>query len=219
MQAAASHAGARRVFLIEEPMAAAIGVGLPVQEPAANMIIDIGGGTGEVAIISLAGIVFSKSVRVGGDIMDESIMQYMRRNYNLMIGERTAENIKITIGSAFPLAEEVHMEVRGRGLETGLPKTLSVSSEEIREALQDPVSQIVEAVRTALEKCPPELSADLVERGMWLAGGSSMLRGLDKLIAEQTGLPVNMAEDPLTAVAEGTGIVLNELNVLAKTSR
>ncbi|MGI6497133.1 MAG: rod shape-determining protein [Kiritimatiellia bacterium] len=216
---AASHAGASRVFLIEEPMAAAIGVGLPVQEPAANMIIDIGGGTCEVAIISLAGIVFSKSVRVGGDVMDESIMQYMRRNYNLMIGERTAENIKITIGSAFPLAEEGHVEVKGRGLETGLPKTLSVSSEEIREALQDPVSQIVEVVRTALEKCPPELSADLVDRGMVLAGGGSMLRGLDKLISEQTGLPVHMAEDPLTAVAEGTGIVLNELNLLARKSR
>ena len=215
---AGRHAGAHRVFLIEEPMAAAIGVGLPVQEPAANMVIDIGGGTCEVAVISLAGIVFSRSVRVGGDTMDECIVQYMRRVYNLMIGERTAEDIKKTIGSAFPLDEEMTLEVKGRDLVAGLPKTLSVSSEEIREALQEPVSTIVEAIRTTLEKCPPELSSDLVDRGMVLAGGSSMLKGLDKLVAEQTGLPVHMADDPLTAVAEGTGIVLNELNLLAKKS-
>ena len=217
VQESARHAGAREVFLIEEPMAAAIGVGLPISEPSGNMIVDIGGGTCEVALISLAGIVYARSVRVGGDAMDECIVQYMRRVYNLMIGERTAEEIKITIGSAYPLSEERTLEVKGRDLVAGLPKTLTVTSEEIRDALQEPVSQIVDAVRITLEKCPPELAADLVDRGMVLAGGGSMLRGLDKLIASQTGLPVTLADDPLSAVAEGTGVVLNELNFLAKT--
>jgi rod shape-determining protein MreB len=217
VQESARHAGAREVFLIEEPMAAAIGVGLPVSEPAGNMIVDIGGGTCEVALISLAGIVYARSVRVGGDAMDECIVQYMRRVYNLMIGERTAEEIKITIGSAYPLGEERTLEVKGRDLVAGLPKTLTVTSEEIRDALQEPVSAIVDAVRITLEKCPPELSADLVDRGLVLAGGGSMLRGLDKLIASQTGLPVTLADDPLSAVAEGTGVVLNELNFLAKS--
>lgn len=217
VQESARHAGAREVFLIEEPMAAAIGVGLPVSEPAGNMIVDIGGGTCEVALISLAGIVYARSVRVGGDAMDECIVQYMRRVYNLMIGERTAEEIKITIGSAYPLSEECTLEVKGRDLVAGLPKTLTVTSEEIRDALQEPVSAIVDAVRITLEKCPPELSADLVDRGMVLAGGGSMLRGLDKLIASQTGLPVTLADDPLSMVAEGTGVVLNELNFLAKS--
>lgn len=217
VQESARHAGAREVFLIEEPMAAAIGVGLPVSEPAGNMIVDIGGGTCEVALISLAGIVYARSVRVGGDAMDECIVQYMRRVYNLMIGERTAEEIKITIGSAYPLGEERTLEVKGRDLVAGLPKTLTVTSEEIRDALQEPVSAIVDAVRITLEKCPPELSADLVDRGLVLAGGGSMLRGLDKLIASQTGLPVTLSDDPLSAVAEGTGVVLNELNFLAKT--
>ena len=214
----ATHAGAREVYLIEEPMAAAIGVGLPVQEPAGNMIVDMGGGTTEVAIISLAGIVLSRSVRVGGDEMDEAIVQYLKRVYNLMIGERTAEEIKITIGSAYPLGEEMSMEVKGRDLVAGLPKTLTITSEEIREALQEPVSAIVEAIRITLERCPPELSSDLVDRGIVLAGGTSQLRGMDKLIAEQTGLPVHVAEDPLSAVAEGTGVVLHELNFLRKVS-
>jgi rod shape-determining protein MreB len=217
VQESARHAGAREVFLIEEPMAAAIGVGLPVSEPAGNMIVDIGGGTCEVALISLAGIVYARSVRVGGDAMDECIIQYMRRVYNLMIGERTAEEIKITIGSAYPLGEERTLEVKGRDLVAGLPKTLTVTSEEIRDALQEPVSAIVDAVRITLEKCPPELAADLVDRGMVLAGGGSLLRGLDKLIASQTGLPVTLADDPLSAVAEGTGVVLNELNFIAKS--
>lgn len=214
----ATHAGAREVYLIEEPMAAAIGVGLPVQEPAGNMIVDMGGGTTEVAIISLAGIVLSRSVRVGGDEMDEAIIQYLKRVYNLMIGERTAEEIKIQIGSAYPLPEEMSMEVKGRDLVAGLPKTLTITSEEIREALQEPVSAIVEAICITLERCPPELASDLVDRGIVLAGGTSQLRGIDKLIAEQTGLPVHVAEDPLSAVAEGTGVVLHELNFLRKVS-
>ena len=214
----ATHAGTREVYLIEEPMAAAIGVGLPVQEPAGNMIVDMGGGTTEVAIISLAGIVLSRSVRVGGDEMDEAIVQYLKRVYNLMIGERTAEEIKITIGSAYPLGEEMSMEVKGRDLVAGLPKTLTITSEEIREALQEPVSAIVEAIRITLERCPPELSSDLVDRGIVLAWGTSQLRGMDKLLAEQTGLPVHVAEDPLSAVAEGTGVVLHELNFLRKVS-
>ncbi|MBU1693200.1 MAG: rod shape-determining protein [Verrucomicrobia bacterium] len=214
----ATHAGAREVYLIEEPMAAAIGVGLPVQEPAGNMIVDIGGGTTEVALISLAGIVLSRSVRVGGNEMDEAIVQYMKRVYNLMIGERTAEEIKIAIGSAYPQGEETSMEVKGRDLVAGLPKTLTVTSEEIRNALQEPITAIVEAVRITLERCPPELCADLVDRGIVLAGGGALLRGIDKLVAEQTGLPVHVAEDPLSAVAEGTGVVLHELAFLRKVA-
>jgi rod shape-determining protein MreB len=215
----ATRAGAREVFLIEEPMAAAIGVGLPVQEPAGNMIVDIGGGTTEVALISLAGIVFSRSVRVGGDEMDECIVQYMKRVYNLMIGERTAEEIKITMGSAYPIeGGEMTAEVKGRDLVAGLPKTLTITSEEIREALQEPISSIIDAIRITLERCPPELSSDLVDRGMVLAGGGALLTGIDKLIAEQTGLPVHVADDPLSAVAEGTGVVLSELNFLRRTS-
>jgi rod shape-determining protein MreB len=215
----ATHAGARDVFLIEEPMAAAIGVGLPVQEPAGNMIVDIGGGTTEVALISLAGIVFSRTVRVGGDEMDECIVQYMKRVYNLMIGERTAEEIKITMGSAYPVGDDTSMEVKGRDLVAGLPKTLTISSEEIREALQEPISSIIDAIKVTLERCPPELSADLVDRGMILAGGGALLTGIDKLIAEQTGLPVHLADDPLSAVAEGTGVVLNELNFLRRVAK
>lgn len=214
----ATRAGAREVYLIEEPMAAAIGVGLPVQEPAGNMIVDIGGGTTEVALISLAGIVLSRSVRIGGDEMDEAIVQYMKRVYNLMIGERTAEEIKIAIGSAYPMGEETSMEVKGRDLVSGLPKTLTVTSQEIREALQEPISAIIDAIRGTLERCPPELAADLVDRGLVLAGGGALLRGIDRLIAEQTGLPVHVAEDPLSAVAEGTGVVLNELNFLRKVA-
>ncbi len=214
----AIHAGAREVYLIEEPMAAAIGVGLPVQEPAGNMIVDIGGGTTEVALISLAGIVFSRSVRIGGDELDESIIQYMKRVYNLMVGERTAEQIKITIGSAYPLQEETSIDVKGRDLVAGLPKTMTLTSEEVREALHEPVSAIVEAIRFTLERCPPELSADLVDRGIVLAGGGALLRGMDKLISEQTGLPVHVADDPLSAVAEGTGMVLSELKFLRKVA-
>ncbi|MCS7063791.1 MAG: rod shape-determining protein [Methylacidiphilales bacterium] len=216
VQDSARHAGAREVHLIEEPMAAAIGVGLPVQEASGNMIVDIGGGTTEVAIISLAGIVYSRSVRVAGDELDESIINYMRRAYNLMIGERTAEEIKIKIGSAYPMEKETTMEVKGRDLVAGLPKTLSITSQEVREALMEPLSVIVESVRITLERCPPELSADLVERGIVLAGGGALLRGIDRLLAEETGLPVHVAEDPLSAVAEGTGKVLQEFRYLRK---
>jgi rod shape-determining protein MreB len=210
----ALHAGAREVFLIEEPMAAAIGVGLPVTDPAANMIIDIGGGTTEVAIISLAGIVFSRSVRVAGDELDEAITNYIKRTYNILIGERTAEDIKLQIGSAYPLEKEMAMDVKGRDLVAGLPKTIHITSQEIREALMEPVSTIVNAVRVTLERCPPELSADLVDHGVVLAGGGALLRGLDKLIAEETGLPVHVAEDPLSAVVEGTGRALQEIAFL-----
>ena len=214
----AMRAGAREVFLIEEPMAAAIGCGLPVQEAAGNMIVDIGGGTTEVALISLAGIVFSRSVRVAGDELDEAIMQYMKRAYNLMIGERTAEEIKIKIGSAYPMEKEATMEVKGRDLVAGLPKTLSITSQEVREALLEPISTIVESVRVTLERCPPELSADLVDRGLVLAGGGALLRGLDKLLSEETGLPVHVAEDPLSAVAEGTGRALQEIKFLRQVA-
>ncbi|HUG13316.1 MAG TPA: rod shape-determining protein [Opitutaceae bacterium] len=210
----AVHAGAREVLLLEEPMASAIGVGLPVEEPAANMIVDIGGGTTEVAIISLAGIVFSKSIRVAGDELDTAIVNYMKRAYNLLIGERTSEEIKIRIGSAYPLDEELTMEVKGRDSVAGLPKTIHVTSQEIREALSDTVASIVEAVRNALERCPPELSADLVDRGFVLAGGGALLRGIDRLLSEKTGLPVVIADDPLSAVAHGTGAVLEDLNWL-----
>lgn len=214
----AAHAGAREVYLIEEPMAAAIGVGLPVQDPAGNMIIDIGGGTTEVALISLSGIVFSRSVRVAGDELDEAIAGYMKRAYNLMIGERTAEEIKIKIGSAYPMEKETSLEVKGRDLVAGLPKTLTITSQEVREALLEPISTIVESVRVTLERCPPELSADLVDRGLVLAGGGALLRGLDKLLQEETGLAVHVAEDPLSAVAEGTGRALTELKFLRQVA-
>ena len=217
---AAHAAGAGKVFLIEEPMAAAIGVGIPVSEPAGSMIVDIGGGTCEVAIISLAGIVHSYSARqAGGDAMDDCIQKYVQRVYSLLIGERMAEFIKIEIGSAYPMAEEKTLEIKGRDIVSGLPKTLTITSEEVREALKEPVSQIVDAVRSTLDKCEPELAADLVDRGLVLSGGSSQLRGLDKLLAAQTGLPVTLADDPLSAVAEGTGVVMNELDFLAKNER
>ena len=207
----AARAGAREVYLIEEPMAAAIGVGLPVQDAAGNMVIDIGGGTTEVALSSLSGIVFSRSVRVAGDELDEAIVNYMKRAYNLMIGESTAEAIKIKIGSAYKMEKETTMEVKGRDLVAGLPKTITISSQEVREALLEPISTIVDSVRITLERCPPELSADLVDRGLVLAGGGALLRGLDKLLQEETGLPVHVAEDPLSAVAEGTGKALQEM--------
>lgn len=220
VEEAAHDAGAGEVFLVEEPMAAAIGVGLPVSEPSGSMIVDIGGGTCEVAIISLAGIVHSYSARqAGGDAMDDAIIAYIKRVYNLMIGERTAEEIKVKIGSAYPIGEEMRMEIKGRDIVAGLPKTLTITSEEIRDALKDTVALIVDAVRSTLDRCEPELAADLVDRGLVLSGGSSQLRGLDKLLSSQTGLPVVVADDPLSAVAEGTGVVMNELDFLAKNKR
>jgi rod shape-determining protein MreB len=197
-------------------MAAAIGVGLPVLDASGNLIVDIGGGTTEVALISLAGIVYSRSVRVAGDELDEAIEQYMKRAYSLMIGPRTAEEIKIRVGSAYPLEKEMTMEVKGRDMVAGLPKTITITSQEVREAIVEPLNTIVEAVRVTLERCPPELSADLVDRGIMLAGGGALLRGIDKLISEETGLPVHIADDPLSAVAEGTGKALNELSILQK---
>ena len=207
-------AGAREVYLIEEPIAAAIGAGLPITEPSGNMIVDIGGGTTEVAVISLSGIVYSRSVRVGGDKMDEAIVQHMKRKYNLLIGEPTAEKIKIHIGNAFNTGEATAMEVKGRDLVAGLPKTLTITGEEIREALQEPINQIVEAVRTALERTPPELSADIVDKGIVLAGGGALLKGLDMLLREETGLPVMIADDPLSAVVLGCGKALDEISLL-----
>jgi rod shape-determining protein MreB len=202
-------AGARSVDLIEEPKAAAVGVGLPVEEAAGNMIIDIGGGTTELAVISLGGLVVAKSIRIAGDEMDAAIIEYLRKTYNLLIGERTAEEIKIRIGSAYPLEEELSMDVRGRDMIAGLPKTVSITDSEIREALQDPVQAIVDASKATLEQTPPELSADLIDRGIVMAGGGALLRGLDRRIAEETGLPVHIANDPLTAVVLGTGQMLN----------
>ncbi|MDD4295034.1 MAG: rod shape-determining protein [Candidatus Omnitrophica bacterium] len=214
----ALRAGAREVIPIEEPIAAAIGVGLPIAEPQGSMIIDIGGGTTEIAVISLGGIVRPKSLRVGGDEMDISIVEYMKKNYNLMIGERTAEEIKIKIGSAVPLEEELTIEVRGRDLITGLPKLIRVTSQEIREALAAPLREIVNSTKITLEHTPPELAADLLERGIVLCGGGSLLRGLDKLVSEETGLACFVADDPLTAVALGTGKVLEDPKMLKKIS-
>ncbi|MBI1986940.1 MAG: rod shape-determining protein [Nitrospinae bacterium] len=214
----ADSAGAREVYLIEEPMAAAIGVGLPIQEPSGNMVIDIGGGTTEIAIISLSGIVYCHSVRVGGDVMDECIVNYIKRKYNLLIGERTGEDIKIRIGSAYPMEELLTMEVKGRDLVAGIPKTIGVNSEEIREAIMEPVGAIVEAVRIALERTPPELAADIVDKGIVMAGGGSLLRGIDNLLREETGLPIAIAECPMDAVVLGTGKVLDEIDLLRKVS-
>ncbi|ALC15886.1 rod shape-determining protein MreB [Desulfuromonas soudanensis] len=214
----AESAGAREVYLIEEPMAAAIGAGLPITEASGNMIVDIGGGTTEVAVISLAGIVYAKSVRVGGDKLDEALVQYMKRKYNLLIGERTAEQIKIEIGSAYPDAEVRTMDVKGRDLVTGIPKTLTVDSNEIRDALSETVNAIVEAVRIALERTPPELAADIVDKGIVLAGGGAYLRNLDILLREETGLPVVIAEDPLCCVVLGSGKVLDELDLLKRVT-
>jgi len=210
----AESAGAREVYLIEEPMAAAIGAGLPITEPSGNMIVDIGGGTTEVAIIALAGIVYSESVRVGGDKMDEAIIQHMKRKYNLLIGERTAELIKVTIGSAYPTDEVLYMDVKGRDLVAGVPRTLEINSDEIREALQEPINSIVTAVRVALERTPPEHAADLVDKGIVLAGGGALLRNIDVLLREETGLPVMIADDPVSAVALGSGKTLDELSLL-----
>lgn len=214
----AESAGAREVYLIEEPMAAAIGAGLPITEAHGNMIVDIGGGTTEVAIISLAGIVYAKSVRVGGDKLDQAITQYIKRKYNMLIGERTAEQIKIEIGSAFAVDETLQMDVKGRDLVTGIPRTLQINSEEIRDALAETVNAIVEAVRVALEQTPPELAADIVDRGIILAGGGACLKGLDQLIHQETGLPVVIADDPLSCVVLGSGAVLDELDLLRRVA-
>jgi rod shape-determining protein MreB len=214
----ALRAGATEVYLIEQAMAAAIGAGLPITDPTGNMIVDIGGGTTDVAVISLAGIVYSRSVRVAGNEMDDAIIQYIKRKYNLLIGERTAEQVKIEIGSAFPLDDEMTMEIKGRDLVEGVPKTLVVSDEEIREALSETVATIVEAVRVALERTPPELSADIMDKGIIIAGGGSMLKNLDKRLREETGLPVTLAEDPLACVALGTGQMLTDFNLLRKIS-
>jgi rod shape-determining protein MreB len=214
----AESAGAREVFLIEEPMAAAIGVGLHVQEPTGNMIIDIGGGTTEVAIISMSGIVFSRSVRIAGDEMDEAIVNYVKKRYNLLIGERTAEDVKIQIGSAYPLKKSMTMVIKGRDLVAGIPKTLIISDEEIREALTETFGTIVEAVKIALERTPPELAADIVDKGVVVAGGGSLIKGLDCLLKEATGLPITLAEDPLSAVALGAGKVLSDPKLLRKVT-
>ena len=210
----AEQAGAREVYLMEEPMAAAIGAGLPVQEPSGNMIVDIGGGTTEVAVISLSGIVYSQSIRIAGDEMDEGIIQYLKRKYNLLVGERTAEKIKIQIGSAYPFDEPRKMEIKGRDLVDGIPKTLTVTDSDIREALHDPIYAILDAVKTALERTPPELAADIAEKGVVMAGGGSLLHGLDTLIALETHLKVKVADDPLSCVVLGAGKVLDELELL-----
>jgi rod shape-determining protein MreB len=204
-------AGAREAYVIEEPMAAAIGVGLPVVEPTGSMVVDIGGGTTEVAVISLAGIVASRSIRIAGDEIDEAIANYVRRTYNLFIGERTAEQVKIEIGSAFPLDEELTMEVKGRDLISGLPRSVVITSEEIRHAIAEPVNAIVEAVKQTLEVTPPELAADIMNYGIVLCGGGALLRGLDKLLQHETQMPVYVASDPTSAVVLGTGKVLEEL--------
>jgi len=214
----AESAGAREVYLIEEPMAASIGAGLPITEASGNMIVDIGGGTPAVAVISLAGIVYAKSVRVGGDKMDEALVQHLKRKYNLLIGERTAEQIKIQIGSAYPDEEVRTMEVKGRDLVSGIPKTLEINSNEVREALSEPINAILEAVRISLERTPPELAADIVDKGIVLAGGGALLRNMDVLIREETGLPVVIAEDPLSCVVLGSGKVLDELDLLKQVT-
>ncbi len=211
-------AGAREVYLIEEPMAAAIGANLPITEASGNMIVDIGGGTTEVAVISLSGIVYSSSVRVAGDKMDEAIVQYVKRHYNLLIGERSAELIKIMIGSAYPSKEAKVLEVKGRDLVTGIPKTIEINSEEIRESISEPINAIIETIRIALEKTPPELAADIVDKGIVLSGGGALLKDLDLLVREVTNLPVTVAEDPLTTVVVGSGRVLDDINLLRLTA-
>ncbi|HWC11445.1 MAG TPA: rod shape-determining protein [Acidimicrobiales bacterium] len=215
VQEAAEYAGARKTpFIIEEPMAAAIGAGLPVHEPTGNMVVDIGGGTTEVAVISLGGIVVSQSVRIGGDELDEAVIGYIKKEYSLALGERTAEEIKIALGSAFPLEEELRAEIRGRDLVTGLPKTIVTSTEEIRVALEEPVSAIVDAVKTTLDKTPPELAADIMEQGIVLTGGGALLHGLDVRLSHETGMPILIARDPLHSVAIGSGQCLEEFSVL-----
>jgi rod shape-determining protein MreB len=214
----AMRAGASEVFLVEQAMMAAIGAGLPITEPSGNMIVDIGGGTTDVAVISLAGTVYSRSVRIAGNEMDDAIIQYLKRKYSLLIGERTAERVKMEVGSAYPLKEGIHVEIKGRDLIEGVPKTLPTTDEEIREALAEPVSTIVEAVKSALERTPPELSADIMDKGIVLSGGGALLRGLDQRLRNETGLPVVLAEDPLSSVVLGTGKVLEDIGLLRKVS-
>ncbi|MGE5344750.1 MAG: rod shape-determining protein [Acidithiobacillales bacterium] len=214
----ALQAGASEVFIIEQSMAAAIGAGLPITEPTGNMIVDIGGGTTDVAVISLAGIVYSKSVRVASNEMDEAIIQYIKRRYNLLVGERTAEQVKIEIGSAYPLDEPLTMEIKGRDLVEGVPKTLTLTDAEVRESLAETVGIIVEAVRVALERTPPELSADIMDKGIVLTGGGAMLKNLDRRLREETGLPISLAEEPLSSVALGTGAMLADVDLLRKIS-
>lgn len=214
----AESAGAREVYLIEEPMAAAIGAGLPITEPSGNMVVDIGGGTTEVAVISLAGIVYSQSVRVGGDKLDEAIASYMKRKYNLAIGEQSAERIKVTVGNAYPLEPQLAMEVKGRDMVAGIPKTVVVNSDEIREALTEPVNAVVEAVLIALERTPPELAADIVDKGIVLTGGGALLKNLDVLLREETGLPVMVSDDPVSAVVLGSGKALDHIELLKKVT-
>jgi len=214
----AQSAGAREGFLIEEPMAAAIGADLPITEPTSNMVVDIGGGTTEVAVISLAGIVYSKSVRIGGDKMDEAILQHVKRKYNMLIGESSAEDIKTTIGSAYPLDPELVMDVKGRDLVSGIPQNITITSEEVRKAISEPVDSIVQAVRIALEQTPPELAADIVDRGIVLTGGGALLKGLDSLLREETSLPITVVDDPLSTVALGSGKVLDNLDVLREVT-
>ncbi|MCE5287363.1 MAG: rod shape-determining protein [Pelosinus sp.] len=209
-------AGAREAYLIEEPMAAAIGAGLPVHEPTGNMVVDIGGGTTEVAVISLGGIVTSRSIRIGGDEMDESIVQYIKRTYNLMIGERTAEQVKVSIGAALMPEVDESMDIRGRDLVSGLPKTLAIRSREVQQALSEPVSGIIEAVKVTLEKTPPELASDIMDRGIVMTGGGSLLRGLDRLLSKETGMPVHIAEDALSCVGIGTGRALESIDLLKR---
>lgn len=211
-------AGAREIYLIEEPMAAAIGAGLPITEPISSMIVDIGGGTTEVAVISLAGIVYCKSVRVAGDRMDEEIVQYLKRKYSLLIGERTAEIIKTTIGRAFPDDEVLKMDVKGRDLISGIPKTIEVNSEEVQEAISEALSLIVEAIKDALENAPPELAGDIVDRGIVLTGGGALLKNIDILLRQETGLPITVADDPLSAVARGAGMALDQLDILKEVT-
>jgi rod shape-determining protein MreB len=210
----AESAGAREVFLIEEPMAAAIGAGLPITEPTSNMVVDIGGGTTEVAVISLAGIVYSKSVRVGGDKMDEAILQYIKSKYNLLIGERSAELIKTTVGNAYRDEKAEHMQIKGRDLATGIPKIIGIDSDEVRQAIIEQLKTIVETVKSALEQTPPELAADIVDNGIVLTGGVALLKGLDSLLREETGLPITITEDPLTTVVLGSGKALDEIDTL-----
>ncbi len=207
-------AGARKVYIIEEPMAAAIGADLPVHEPTGNMVVDIGGGTTEVAVISLGGIVTAQSIRVGGDELDVAIIQYVKKEYSLMLGERTSEEIKMAIGSAFPVPDEPHAEIRGRDLVSGLPKTIVVSAEEIRKALEEPVNAIVDAVKTTLDKCPPELSGDIMDRGIVLTGGGALLKGLDERLRHETGMPILIADNPLDSVAMGSGRCVEEFEAL-----
>lgn len=215
---AARQAGAREAYLVEEPMAAAIGAGLPVHEPTGSMVVDIGGGTSEVAIISLGGIVTSRSLRIGGNRLDDSIIYYIKKEYNLMIGERTAEEIKLSVGSAYPKEEEETVDVRGRDLVTGLPKTLNITSTEILEALKEPINEIIEAIKLTLEKTPPELAADIMDKGIMLTGGGALLDGIDELIGHETGMPVHIAEQPLDCVVLGTGKVVEELETLKRVA-